>query len=67
MSIRSRLRWDPLLCVDVLLLCLRAYLGGIAPQHYSRRGWDSEWQDGRAVITIVGENSPATGVVREAT
>src|SRR5262249_20767752 len=47
-------------------LCLRAYLGGVAPLEYSRRGWDAEWRAGRAVITVVGEGGPAAGVVREA-
>src|SRR5215510_6171289 len=46
-------------------LCLRAYLGGVAPQYYSRRDWVAEWRDGRAVVVSVGMNSPATGVVRE--
>ncbi|HKE04653.1 MAG TPA: hypothetical protein VKE91_11370, partial [Blastocatellia bacterium] len=46
-------------------LCLRAYLGGVAPLEYSRRGWDAEWREGRTVITVVGEGAPATGVVRD--
>jgi hypothetical protein len=66
MSIRLRLAAGiPFFALMFFFLCLRAYLGGIAPQHYSRRGWNSEWRDGRAVITIVAENSPATGVVQE--
>lgn len=66
MSIRLRLAVGiPFFALMFFFLCLRAYLGGIAPQHYSRRGWSSEWRDGRAVITIVAENSPATGVVHE--
>src|SRR5215470_5018653 len=46
-------------------LCLRVYMGGVAPLQYSRRGWDAEWRGGRTVITVVGEGAPATGVVRE--
>jgi sigma-B regulation protein RsbU (phosphoserine phosphatase) len=45
-------------------LGLRIY-SRIAPQQYSYRGWDAEWRDGRVVIAAVGQNSPATGVVRE--
>src|SRR5262245_66531461 len=46
-------------------LCLRVYLGGVAPSEYSRRGWNAERQDGRIVVVGVGENSPATNVVQE--
>src|SRR5690242_14939611 len=42
---------------------VRVYLGGIAPTQYSRRGWNAEPRDGRIFITVVGENSPATGVI----
>jgi len=66
MSIRSRLAVGiPFFALMFIYLCLRAYLGGIAPQQYSRRGWSSEWRDGRAVIASVLVNSPATGVLRE--
>jgi serine phosphatase RsbU (regulator of sigma subunit) len=66
MSVRFRLIIGiPLFALMFFYLCLRVYLGGVAPQEYSRRGWNAERRDGRAVIADVGPNSPATGVVRE--
>src|SRR5262245_31627584 len=66
MSVRLRLAVGiPLFVLFFFYLCLRAYLGGVAPQQYSRRGWDAEWREGRAVITNVGGDSPATEVVRK--
>src|SRR5262245_8085395 len=66
MSVRLRLAVGiPLFVLFFFYLCLRAYLGGVAPQQYSRRGWDALWREGRAVITNVGGDSPATEVVRK--
>src|SRR5262245_19272518 len=66
MSIRLRLAVGIIFfALMFFYLCLRAFLGGVAPQQYSRRGWVAEWRDGRAVVVSVGMNSPATGVVRE--
>jgi serine phosphatase RsbU (regulator of sigma subunit) len=65
MSVRLRLIIGiPLFALMFFYLCLRVYLG-VAPQEYSRRGWDAEWRDGGVVITDVGLNSPATDVVRK--
>src|SRR5262245_10738104 len=65
MSVRLRLTIGiPLFALMFFYLGLRIY-SRIAPQQYSFRGWDAEWRDGRVVIADVGENSPATGVVRE--
>ena len=66
MSNKSRLAIGiPFFALVFFHLCLRAYLGGVAPLEYSRRGWNAEWREGRTVITVVGEGAPATGVVRE--
>jgi len=65
MSVRLRLIIGvPLFALMFFYLGLRIY-SRIAPQQYSRRGWDAEWRDGRVVIADVGQNSPATGVVRK--
>ncbi len=67
-SMRKRLRLAlgiPFFALMIFYLLLRAYLGGVAPLEYSRRGWDAEWRDGRAVIANVGTNSPATDVLRK--
>src|SRR5262249_55375163 len=66
MSERLRLAIGiPFFALMFFYLCLRVYLGGVAPSEYSRRGWVAEWKDGRIVVVGVGENSPATGVLRE--
>ncbi|MGH9755352.1 MAG: hypothetical protein ACREA2_21445, partial [Blastocatellia bacterium] len=65
MSVRLRLIIGiPLFALMLSYLCLRVYLG-VASQEYSRRGWNAEWRDGRAVIKDVGPNAPATGAVRQ--
>src|SRR5262245_6074589 len=66
MSVRLRLIIGiPFFALMFFYLCLRVYLGGVAPSEYSRRGWNAERQDGRIVVVGVGENSPATNVVQE--
>jgi len=45
-------------------LGLRVY-SRITLQEYSLRGWSAEWRDGRAVISNVSMNLPATGVLRK--
>ena len=66
MSVRLRIAIGiPFFALIFLYFLLRVYLGGIAPQQYSRRGWGVELRDGRVVIAIIGTNSPATGVLQE--
>jgi len=65
MSVRLRLIIGiPLFALMFFYLGLRIY-SWVSLQEYSRRGWDAEWRDGRVVIADVGQNSPATGVVRK--
>lgn len=63
MSVRLRLIIGiPFFALIFFYLCLRVYLGGVAPSEYSRRGWDVQRKDGRVVIVVVGQ--PVTGVLQ---
>jgi serine phosphatase RsbU (regulator of sigma subunit) len=65
MSVRLRLAIGiPFFALAFFYLCLRVYLGAVAPSVYSRRGWNAERKDGRVVIVVVGENAPATGALQ---
>lgn len=51
-----------------LMLChvgMRVYLGSLALEQYSRRGWNAAQRDGRTIITQVGGASTATGVLQQ--
>src|SRR5262245_34093105 len=55
----------PFFALIFFYLCLRVYLGGIAPSEYSIRGWNAEQKDGRFVIVLVGESPLVTGVLQK--